>query len=33
MNQIGGRHIYLLLTEIGVATVASDYLQLKPKEA
>lgn len=33
MNLVGGRHIYVLLTEIGVATVASDYLQLKPKEA
>lgn len=33
MNQIGGRHIYLLLTELGVAPVASDYLQLKPEEA
>lgn len=29
MSQIGGRHIYLLLTEHGVATVASDYLKLK----
>ncbi|WP_256579576.1 MULTISPECIES: hypothetical protein [unclassified Pseudomonas] len=32
MSQIRGRHIYLLLTELGVATVASDYLQLKPNQ-
>lgn len=31
LNRVRGRHVYVLLTDQGVATVERDHLRLKPK--